>query len=227
MVHDFFVLPEDKSAQRLGVGEGDVVVATILEYPTRQSAGVATIDRRLGSAGELDLHVESVIASYGLATEFAPAALEEARDVRLDVEEALASDKLRRDLRRELCLTIDPADARDFDDAVGDRRCEDGGYEVMVHIADVSHYLPWSGAMDVEARQRTCSVYLVDRVLPMLPEGLCNDVCALRPEEDRLAMTACMRLDRAGRVVSFEVYPSAIRSRARLSYDVVDRVLEG
>ena len=227
MVHDFFVLPEDKSAQRLGVGEGDVVVATILEYPTRQSAGVATIDRRLGSAGELDLHVESVIASYGLATEFAPAALEEARDVRLDVEEALASDKLRRDLRRELCLTIDPVDARDFDDAVGARRCEDGGYEVMVHIADVSHYLPWSGAMDVEARQRTCSVYLVDRVLPMLPERLCNDVCSLRPEEDRLAMTVCMRLDRMGRVVSFEAYPSAIRSRARLSYDVVDRVLEG
>ncbi len=226
MVHDFFVLPEDTSALRLGVDEGDVVVASILEYPTRQSAGVATIARRLGSAGELDLHVESVIASYGLATEFLPATKEEAQNVRLDMDEALATDGLRKDLRDELCFTIDPADARDFDDAVGGRRLEDGGYEVCVHIADVTHYVPWSGAMDVEARQRTCSVYLVDRVLPMLPERLSNDVCSLRPGEDRLAMSVRMRLDRKGEIVAFEAFPSAIRSSARLSYDMADRVLE-
>ena len=227
MVHDFFVLPEDTSVERLGVREGDVVTAHILEYPTRQSAGVATIERRLGSAGELDLHVESVIASYGLAREFLPEALREAQDVRLDVAEALATDALRRDLRGELCLTIDPADARDFDDAVGARRREGGGYEVMVHIADVSHYVPWGSSMDLEARQRTCSVYLVDRVLPMLPERLCNDVCSLRPNEDRLAMTVDMELDRTGRIVGFEAFPSSIRSSARLSYDMADRLLEG
>ena len=227
MVHDFFVLPEDKSPQRLGVCEGDVVSARILEYPTRQSSGVVTIERRLGSASELDVSIEAVIASHGIATDFLPAALEEASSMQADVEEALASDKLRRDLRDQLCFTVDPSDARDFDDAVGAQRLDDGGYRVWVHIADVTHYLQWSSSLDAEARQRTCSVYLVDRVIPMLPERLCNDICSLRPNEDRLTMTVCMDLDARGRIVEAEAYPAAIRSRARMSYEQVQRLLEG
>lgn len=227
MLHDFFVLPEDKSAQRLGVSEGDVVSARILEYPTRQSAGIVTIDRRVGSANELDVSVEAVIASHGIATDFLPAALEEASAVTLGVDEALANDSLRRDLRKDLCLTVDPSDARDFDDAVGAARQSDGGYRVWVHIADVTHYVSWSSSIDAEARQRTCSVYLVDRVIPMLPERLCNDVCSLRPHEDRLAMTVYMGLDARGRIVEAEAFPSVICSRARLSYDQADKLLQG
>lgn len=227
MVHDFFVLPEDTSAQRLGVDEGDVVVARILEYPTRQSAGVATIERRLGSTSELDLNVEAVVASYGLATDFPPAVLQEAQGVAADVAKALEIDAQRRDVRSEFCFTIDPVDARDFDDAVGAVRLENGGYRVFVHIADVTHYVGWPSSMDAEARRRTCSVYLVDRVIPMLPERLCNDVCSLRPNEDRLAVTVSVDLDRLGRVTGFEAYRSAIRSNARLCYDEVDRLLEG
>ena len=227
LAHDFFVLPDDTSAQRLHVREGDVVSARILEYPSRQSAGVATIERRLGSASELDVSIEAVIASYGIATDFLPAALDEASSVQVGITEALANDSLRRDMREQLCFTVDPSDARDFDDAVGAVRLDDGGYRVWVHIADVTHYVTWSSSLDAEARQRTCSVYLVDRVVPMLPERLCNDVCSLRPHEDRLTMSVCMDLDARGRMVAAEAYPAVIRSRARMSYEQVQRLLEG
>lgn len=223
--HDFFVLPEDTSAERLEVREGDVVSARIVEYPARKSAGVVTLERRLGSVDDLDLHMESVLASYGIATVFPPAVLEESSRVSADVPQALAADPHRKDLRNELCFTIDPVDARDFDDAVGAQRRPDGGYNVSVHIADVTHYVSWSSSMDAEARQRTCSVYLADRVVPMLPERLCNDVCSLRPLEDRLAMTVRIELDKHGRVMASTTCKSAICSRARLSYDEVDAAL--
>lgn len=224
---DFFVLPEDDSATRLGVSEGDVVVARILEYPTRQSSGVVTIDRRVGSSTELDLDIESLIASYDLVEEFPARVLEEARSVRVDVEATLAGDSARVDARDECCLTIDPTDARDFDDAVSARRLGGGGYEVGVHIADVTHYVPWGSAVDLEARRRTCSVYLVDRVLPMLPEELCDDACSLRPDEDRLCMSVWMTLDASGNVRGVRAAKSAIRSKARLDYDTADRLLSG
>lgn len=225
--HDFFVLPEDDSPARLGVEPGDVVTARILTYPTRYEAGVITLDRRLGSTDELDMTVEAVIASYGLATEFLPAALAQADALSLDVEGTLAAEPARRDLRSEVALTIDPTDARDFDDAVGARRLDDGGYEVAVHIADVTSYLPWDSPMDLEARRRTCSTYLVDRVLPMLPERLCNDLCSLRPLEDRLAMSVYLTLDAHGVVRNATAMSSVIRSRARLDYATADALLEG
>ena len=224
---DFFVVPEDTSPARLGVGEGDVVVARIAEYPTRNSAAVVTIERRVGSSDELDLNVESVIASYGLATEFPPAALAQAEGIQAGVEEALKREPGRRDLRSLCCMTIDPTDARDFDDAVYAAQLPDGGFELWVHIADVTHYVGWDTPIDNEAKRRTCSAYLVDRVLPMLPERLCNDVCSLRPREDRLAMSVRMELDDRGRLVSAEAMTSAIRSAARLDYDTVDALLAG
>lgn len=224
---DFFVVPEDTSPARLGVGEGDVVVARIAEYPTRNSAAVVTIERRVGSSDELDLNIESVIASYGLATEFPPAALAQAEGIQAGVEEALKREPARRDLRSLRCVTIDPTDARDFDDAVFATRLQDGGFELWVHIADVTHYVGWDSPIDNEAKRRTCSAYLVDRVLPMLPERLCNDVCSLRPHEDRLAMSVRMELDDQGRLISAEAMTSAIRSTARLDYDTVDALLAG
>lgn len=224
---DFFVVPEDTSPARLGVGEGDVVVARIAEYPTRNSAAVVTIERRVGSSDELDLNIESVIASFGLATEFPPAALAQAEGIHANVEDALERDHARRDLRSLRCVTIDPTDARDFDDAVFAKRLQDGGFELWVHIADVTHYVGWDSPIDNEAKRRTCSAYLVDRVLPMLPERLCNDVCSLRPGEDRLAMSVRMELDASGGLVSAEAMTSAIRSTARLDYDTVDALLAG
>ncbi len=224
--HDFFVLPEDKSTATHDVRPGDVVRARIVEYPTRSSAGIVTIEERVGSADGLDLGIETIIASHGLATEFPASALEEARRVVACVAEELERDPLRRDLRDVCCVTIDPVDARDFDDAVGARATENG-FELDVHIADVTSYLPVGSSMDLEARRRTCSTYLVDRVLPMLPEELSNDVCSLRPEEDRLTMTVRMRLDAGAEVVGAEAFCSAIQSNARLTYDEVDDWLEG
>lgn len=224
---DFFVVPEDPSPERLGVRDGDVVMARITEYPTRRSSAVVTLERRVGSSDELDLNIESVVASYGLPGDFPPSAIEEAEKIVANVDEALSSEGSRRDLRDALCVTVDPADARDFDDAVSARRLSDGGYELGVHIADVTAYVAQDDPVDNEAKRRTCSAYLVDRVIPMLPERLCNDVCSLRPGEDRLAVSVIMTLDAHGEVLRARMCTSAIRSTARLSYDQVDALLEG
>lgn len=225
--HDFFVVPEDPSPERLGVADGDIVVARITEYPTRSSSPVVTLERRLGSADELDLNVEAVVATYGLPGDFSASVTQQAEAIVADVAGELSRDPRRRDLRGKLCVTVDPTDARDFDDAVGARRLSSGGYEVSVHIADVTHYVAPDTPIDNEAKRRTCSAYLVDRVIPMLPERLCNDVCSLRPDEDRLAMSVTMRLDARGNVRGARMATSAIRSAARLDYDTVDALLEG
>ena len=186
-----------------------------------------TVERRVGSASELDLNVEAVVASYGLAGDFPASALGQAEAVIADVEGGLASDGGRRDLRGLLCVTVDPADARDFDDAVGARRIAGGGFEVDVHIADVTHYVGAGTPVDNEARRRGCSAYLVDRVVPMLPARLSDDICSLRPGEDRLAVSVLMRLDARGHLTGSSVCASAVRSAARLDYDTVDELLEG
>ncbi|MBM6683247.1 ribonuclease R family protein [Collinsella intestinalis] len=223
---DFFVLPSDVSAQDLGVGEGDVVLARIVSYPTRYESGVVTLERRLGGADAPDLGIQCIMARYDLAEGYPETAEREAAELSLDVAEALA-DPLRRDLRDRFVLTIDPVDARDFDDAISLARTPEGGYRLGVHIADVSHYVAWESSIDLEARRRGTSVYLADRVLPMLPERLSNGLCSLVPNEDRLAFTVDMELDAAGRVRSATMIPSVIRSRVRLSYDQADALLGG
>ena len=223
--HDFFVLPADESPARLGVAAGDVVVARILTYPSRREGGVVTLERRIGPSDKLDLPIERVIASHGLAVAFPDPVGAQAHGIRADVGSVLAAQPQREDLRSWTCVTIDPADARDFDDAVSCTRTSDGGFSLGVHIADVTHYVPWNSSIDLEARSRTCSAYLVDRVVPMLPEQLSNDVCSLRPGRDRLAMSVCAELSPTGKVLSARACTSAIRSSARLAYDEVDEVL--
>ncbi|WP_293673396.1 ribonuclease R family protein [uncultured Parolsenella sp.] len=224
---DFFVLPDDKTPERLHVSEGDVVEACILTYPARREAGVVTLERRIGRPEGLDLPIECVIASNGLATHFGQAALEQAEQIHDDVAETIAAEPKRHDLRELLCVTIDPATARDFDDAVSCERREGGGWRLGVHIADVSHYVRPGSPIDLDARVRTCSAYLVDRVLPMLPERLCDDLCSLVAGRDRLAMSVFADIDEGGEVVGHAAWCSTIHSKARLSYDQVDAVLEG
>ena len=221
---DFFVLPSDGSPARLGVEPGDIVSARIVDYPSRTESGVVTIERRIGDANEQSLGIECIIARYGLVDGYPRAAIDEAERLSVDVEAAL-SDPLRRDIRDRFAITIDPVDARDFDDAISVARTVRGGWMLGVHIADVSHYVDWESAIDLEARRRSTSVYLADRVLPMLPERLCNDLCSLRPEEDRLAFTVDIELDAQGRVRAYEAYPSVIRSRVRMDYGAVDALL--
>lgn len=224
--HDFFVLPDDDSAAHAGAADGDIVAARILRYPTQEESGVVTIERRIGGQDAPELGIECVMARFGLAASL-PAVVEAgAAELKLDVDAALA-DPLRRDIRDRFVFTIDPMDARDFDDAVSIERAEAGGWRLGVHIADVSHYVTWGSSVDLEARSRATSVYLADRVLPMLPEALSADLCSLRPDEDRLAMTVDMELDRSGRVRGCKLYPSAIRSRIRLDYGAADAILAG
>lgn len=221
---DFFVLPADDSPRRLGVEPGDIVSARIVDYPSRTESGVVTLERRIGDANEPSLGIECVMARYGLVDGYPQAAVDEAASLAVDVEGALA-DPLRRDIRDRFAMTIDPVDARDFDDAISVARTVRGGWMLGVHIADVSHYVDWESAIDLEARRRSTSVYLADRVLPMLPERLCNDLCSLRPDEDRLAFTVDIELDAQGRVRTYDPYPSVIRSRVRMDYGAADALL--
>lgn len=221
---DFFVLPADDSPRRLGVEPGDIVSARIVDYPSRTESGVVTLERRIGDANEPSLGIECVMARYGLVDGYPQAAVDEAASLAVDVEGALA-DPLRRDIRDRFVITIDPVDARDFDDAISVARTVRGGWMLGVHIADVSHYVDWESAIDLEARRHSTSVYLADRVLPMLPERLCNDLCSLRPDEDRLAFTVDIELDARGRVRMYEPYPSVIRSRVRMDYGAADALL--
>ena len=317
-------IPYDIFTQRSSapdIPHGALVRVRIATYPSRNTAATGVVEEVLGEADEPRIGVESIIARHKLETRFSDACLKEADGLRLDVEAALSRGYA--DLRDRCVFTIDPVDARDFDDALslerldgsddmasagdapaspadgtagrsgktraqtGPRALDEGvlrtpskalrilraglpaspggassdlgstpassagssiemggpsvpvlsgvGWEgagvpvwrLGVHIADVSAYVPWGSAIDLDARNRATSAYLVDRVIPMLPERLSNDLCSLRPDEDRLSMTVDLYLDGKGRVNRYEVYPAVIRSKARLTYDAVQEWLDG
>lgn len=225
LAHDFFLDPADPSPKKLNAKDGDIVYAKITLFPSRKSAGMVTLERFVGKPSDKNLAIEQVIASHGLATSFSERTLAEANSLTLNVEEAL-QDPLRRDLRGKLVVTVDPADAKDFDDAVSFEPQENGTFMLGVHIADVSHYVAWESSIDISARQRSTSTYLVDRVLPMLPKQLSNNLCSLKPHEDRLAMTVMMHLNAEYEVLSADFFPSVIKSSYRFSYDEVDQILK-
>lgn len=212
---DLFVdLPRSELSPR----PNDIVVARITRYADKRDAMQGVLTEVLGPEGAPGVDVEIIIREHGLATEFPAAVIEAAEALRQDIDGELARG--RRDVRDLFTFTIDPADARDFDDAISIER-EGKGFRLWVHIADVSHYVPWDSAVDVEARHRATSVYLVDRVLPMLPEHLSNVICSLNPQEDRLTFTVEIALDKTGLVERYECYPSVIRSDRRFDYDQV------
>jgi len=205
---------------------GDVVVARLTAYPSKTQSAQGVVDEVVGNENEPGIQIEIIIREHGLATEFAPEALAEADGISLDVAATLARESERHDIRDRLTFTIDPADARDFDDAITIEHV-DGLTRLGVHIADVSHYVPWDSAIDAEARQRATSVYLVDRVLPMLPEKLSNEICSLTPHEDRLSFSVDMYLDSDAVVQRYELFTSAMRSDHRFNYGQVQRMLDG
>lgn len=205
---------------------GDVVVARLIGYPSRNQSAQGVVEEVVGHEGDEGIEIEIIIREHGLATEFSEGATRHAASIELDVEQALKAEGDRRDIRDRFTFTIDPADARDFDDAISIEHVDDL-IRLGVHIADVSHYVPWDSPIDLDARQRSTSVYLVDRVLPMLPEKLSNEVCSLNPGTDRLAFSVDIWLDSDGIVRRYEAYPSAIRSDRRFDYGQVQRMLEG
>ena len=236
------VVPEDpripydiftRRADAPHVNDGDMVRVRMVDYPTRHTAATGVVEEVLGREEDVRLDAEVVIARHKLETAFSPAALEEAAAARVDADGALAAGY--RDLRARTVFTIDPDDAKDFDDAVSLERADDrpegrfphgAVWRLGVHIADVSHYVPWNSSIDLDARRRATSVYLADRVVPMLPEALSNEVCSLKPHEARRAFTVDLFLDAGGRLVDADFYPSLIESCARLTYGEAQATLD-
>jgi len=201
----------------------DYVVVEIVSYPTKTKAPVGRVLEVLGKESPA-LDVEVVIRRFELPVEFPPEVLREADSIPETVEEGEIARRV--DLREQLSFTIDGEDAKDFDDAVAVEKLKDG-YRLFVHIADVSYYVREGTALDAEAYRRGTSVYFPDRCIPMLPEKLSNGVCSLKEGADRLTFTCEMLIDGTGTVRDFKIYESVIRSKARLTYRLAQRMLDG
>jgi ribonuclease R len=195
---------------------GDWVIARLLRYPQAHEEAEARIDQRLDPDRPVQMATEAAIARFGLPVEFSAAALREAVQWGKSVDPAEAAQRV--DLRPLPLVTIDGEDARDFDDAVYAEHLPDGGFRLLVAIADVSHYVRPGSALDTEARERGTSVYFPTRVLPMLPTALSNHLCSLEPQVDRLCMVADMQITRRGALQASSFYPAVMRSAARLTY---------
>jgi ribonuclease R len=201
--------------------DGDVVIVRLTTYPSRIETAQGYIEEIIGQQTDNGMRTEIIIRKHGFETTFSAAALEEAANVK-----AAPDNLFRRDLRERFIFTIDPEDARDFDDALSIDFLKDQ-IRLGVHIADVSAYIAWGSALDLDARRRATSVYLPDRVIPMLPLRISDELCSLRPNEDKLAFSVDMLLNSDGNVAQCEFYPSLIRSSARLTYEEAQRMLEG
>lgn len=210
------------------VEDGAIVRVRIAQFPSRNSAATGHIEEVLEHVDGLDEGVDAVVARHKFETAFSDAALAEAHGASIDEVGALASGY--RDLRERFIFTIDPDDARDFDDALSIEQVEDQGrllWRIGVHIADVSHYVEWGSALDLAARRRATSVYLVDRVIPMIPEELSCGLCSLAPGEVRRSMTVDLYVNERAQLARYEIYPALIRSNARLTYGEALEMLEG
>jgi ribonuclease R len=204
--------------------EGLVVDVEITSWPTPTRPAVGRVIEVLGDPDDFGVDVEMMIRKHQLPHIFPENVLAEARSVaHLDAAEADS----RRDFRGLPIVTIDGETARDFDDAVLATERADGGYELQVHIADVTEYVRAGTDLDLEARLRGTSVYFPDRAIPMLPQELSTDICSLRPGEDRLVLSCLMQLDASGRIESYEIVEGTIRSAARMTYTEVHAILEG
>jgi ribonuclease R len=204
---------------------GQMVVAEIVTYPNLQHGPEGRVKEVLGWPDNPDVELLSVIRKYGLADEFPEDVLAAAELIPTTIEPV--DLKGRTDLRDNLTVTIDGEKAMDFDDAVSIRREPGGSFRLWVSIADVAHYAPPGSSLDNEAFRRGTSVYFTDRCLPMLPERLSNGICSLKPDVDRLALTAELLFGRGGNLKESKFYPSVIRSTARLTYSLVRELLEG
>ncbi|MEE3178898.1 MAG: RNB domain-containing ribonuclease, partial [Verrucomicrobiota bacterium] len=226
-----YVQPADESLpptieleNTAGGKSGQMVAVRLLEWDSRQVTPRGEIAEVLGWPDEPGVDIRGIILRHGLHEEFPGEVEKEAGEIPSSVlPEGLEG---RADWREELVITIDPADARDFDDAIWLREHEQG-WELAVHIADVAHYVKPGTALDREARERGNSTYLVDRVLPMLPEALSNGICSLVPGEDRLTCCVVMRFDGKGKMTQVRFEKAVIRSKFRLTYEEAQDMLEG
>lgn len=220
MYTDIFV-PKNKT---LKAEDGDKVLVRIEDWPEKADSPFGTIIQVLGKPGEHDTEIHSILAEYGLPYEFPDEVqlFADKIDTRITEEEI----KKRRDMREVLTFTIDPKDAKDFDDALSFKMLENGNYEIGIHIADVSHYLKEETVLDEEAYERATSVYLVDRVVPMLPEILSNGACSLRPHEEKYTFSAVFEMNDRAEVVNEWFGRTATYSDERFAYEEAQHIIE-
>jgi len=221
-------MPEDifVPAQMLnGAKDGQKVIVKITGWNEGDKNPTGEILEVLGQPGEHMAEMNSIIEEYGLPLRFPHDVEKSAEALRTSVSEE--EIKRRKDFRKVLTFTIDPIDAKDFDDAISLQKLENGNWEVGVHIADVSHYVQVDSPIDKEAEVRGTSVYLVDRVIPMLPEALSNDACSLRPNEDKLCFSAVFELNTHAEVISQWMGKTVIHSARRFNYEEVQEILDG
>jgi ribonuclease R len=219
MGHDIFIPKEECH----GVKTDSKVVVEITRWPEKKRSAEGKIVEILGRKGDTGIEILSIIKNHNLPTEFPP----EVEQAANEAPSVISAEELegRQDLRQLPIVTIDSEDAKDLDDGVHVERLKNGRYLLGVHIADVSYYVRENTILDKEARTRGTSVYLVDRVLPMLPHRLSNGICSLNAGEDRLAMSIHMEIDHQGSVVRYDIFSSVIRAKKRLSYNIVRKIL--
>ena len=207
-----------------GATDGDKVIVEIIHPATNRRPPMGKIVEVLGRGGDNDTEMHAILAEYGLPYKYPAAAEQEAEEIDADI--STQEIYRRRDMRDVLTLTIDPSDAKDFDDALSFRRTGEDEYEIGVHIADVTHYVSPGTPLDNEAYNRATSVYLVDRTIPMLPERLCNNLCSLRPNEDKLTMSVVFAMDSKAKVLKHKICRTIIRSDARLDYEQAQEIID-
>lgn len=208
-----------------GAKDGQKVIVHLVDWPDGSGNPFGEIVRVLGTPGENDVEMESILAAHEYPIDFPEEVEKEAASipVKIKAEEI----RKRRDFRDVFTVTIDPADAKDFDDAISLRKLENGHWEAGVHIADVSHYVTPGSAIDKEALSRGTSVYLVDRTIPMLPEKLCNNVCSLRPDEEKLTFSVVFEMDDDANIYNNWIGKTIIKSCRRYTYEEVQAMIEG
>ncbi|WP_081972311.1 ribonuclease R [Paenibacillus borealis] len=230
-----FVLPDDKRINRdifipkqsfKGAVDGEKVVVRIVNYPEGRAAAEGEIIEILGHKDDPGVDILSVIRKHQLPEAFPAEVMTEAEQAPDSITDEEIIQQGRRDLRGLNIVTIDGADAKDLDDAVNVERLENGHYKLGVHIADVGYYVREGSELDKEAYDRGCSVYLVDRVIPMLPHRLSNGICSLNPQVDRLTMSCEMEFDEHMKVVKHDVFTSVIRTKERMTYSDVRKIVE-
>ena len=205
--------------------DGDKVIAHLVDWPDGSGNPFGEITRVLGKPGENDVEMESILAAHEYPIEFPKEVEKEASKIPAKISKD--EIKKRRDFRKIFTITIDPADAKDFDDAISLQKLPNGHWEVGVHIADVSHYVRPGSAIDQEALDRGTSVYLVDRTIPMLPEKLCNNVCSLRPDEEKLTFSAVFEMDDNAKIYDRWIGKTVIKSCRRYTYEEVQAMIDG
>jgi len=211
-------------AKLKGGQTGDKAVVKITDWPADAKNPRGEVVDILGRAGENNAEIHAILAEFNLPYNYPETVTKAAERISAGITaEEIAA---REDMRETITFTIDPQDAQDFDDALSLKRLPDGNLEVGVHIADVTHYVKPDTAIDKEARRRATSVYLVDRVVPMLPEHLCNGICSLRPDEEKLAFSCIFEMDNDARVLKSRICRTVIRSNRRFTYDEAQAIIE-